>query len=99
MNALARKFNIEELEDEPSASDGVTKECPDCDPDGYVRANPKTCEGCKGTGRVGLSAAGIAAEIRASKKEKPRVFNGGKSGKGREKAKPVSDDDDLYLEY
>jgi hypothetical protein len=66
--ALARAYKLQEIEDNPSLIEGVTKECSGCDPDSPRCVPREKCTVCKGTGREGLALVEILQELKDNRK-------------------------------
>jgi hypothetical protein len=95
--SLAYALDFTEVEADPSMLDGATKDCPACDLDNPRAVAREGCKECGGTGKVGLAAAEIAKELRASRTEKPDRGDGG-SNDDDEGGATEEYDEDLFLE-
>jgi hypothetical protein len=94
--SLAYALDFTEVEADPSMLDGATKDCPACDLDNPRAVAREGCKECEGTGKVGLAAAEIAKELRASRTEKPDRGASDNDDEGGGDTETF--DEDLFLE-
>lgn len=94
MPALARVYDLREIEEDPSVVEGTTKECSGCDPDSPTSVPRISCKTCGGTGREKLAILEIMAELKQSELDGEPTYENDETGGA------IDEDDDpsLYLE-
>ncbi len=99
MSALARAYNITEIESDESLVAHATKECHSCDPDSPLAVKRDVCTVCQGAGREPLLCLEIARELAESRLNLVKGSQFDDIGDDGGDAGDEEYDEELFLEY